>query len=58
MTAYITVFNLLLWTHGIILMGDNDGLKGAWKKLFKSGDSFNCDRNHTIFISTSPAAVH
>lgn len=31
MTAYITVFNLLLWTHGIILMGDNDGLKGAWK---------------------------
>ena len=25
MTAYITVFNLLLWTHGIILMGDNDG---------------------------------
>ena len=28
------------------------------EKLFKSGDSFNCDRNHTIFISTSPAAVH
>ena len=33
MTAYITVFNLLLWTHGIILMGDNDGLKGAWKNF-------------------------
>lgn len=33
MTAYITVFNLLLWTHGVILMGDSDGLKGAWKNF-------------------------
>ena len=33
MTAYITVFNVLLWTHGVILMGDSDGLKGAWKNF-------------------------
>ena len=33
MTAYITVFNVLLWTHGVILMGDSNGLKGAWKNF-------------------------
>ena len=33
MTAYIPVFNVLLWTHGVILMGDSDGLKGAWKNF-------------------------
>ena len=33
MTAYITVFNVLLWTHGVLLMGDSEGLKGAWKNF-------------------------
>lgn len=33
MTAYITVFNVLLWTHGVVLMGDSEGLKGAWKNF-------------------------
>ena len=33
MTAYITVFNVLLWTHGVVLMGDSKDLKGAWKNF-------------------------
>lgn len=33
MTAYITVFNVLLWTHGVVLMGDSKELKGAWKNF-------------------------
>ncbi len=33
MTAYITIFNVLLWTHGVLLMGDSEGLKGAWKNF-------------------------
>lgn len=33
LTAYLTAFNILLWTHGILVMGDHFNLKTLWKKL-------------------------
>ena len=33
MTAYLTVFNLLLWTHGVIVMGGAGDLKTICRKL-------------------------
>lgn len=33
LTAYLTAFNILLWTHGILVMGDKFNLKTLWKKL-------------------------
>ena len=34
MTAYVTVFNVLFWTHGVWLMGDRGRLRDVWKNLF------------------------
>ena len=34
MTAYVTVFNVLFWTHGVWLMGDRGRLQDVWKNLF------------------------
>ena len=33
MTAYLTVFNLLLWTHGVIVMGGGGSFKTVCKNL-------------------------
>ncbi len=33
LTAYLTAFNVLLWTHGIRAMGETFTLKTLWKKL-------------------------
>lgn len=33
MTAYLTVFNLLLWTHGVIVMGGAGDLKTICRNL-------------------------
>ena len=33
MPDYITVFKVLRWTHGVVLMGDSKDLKGAWKNF-------------------------
>lgn len=33
LTAFITVFNLCVWTHGIILISGNSGLKSVLKAL-------------------------
>lgn len=33
LTAYLTAFNVLLWTHGLLAMGERFDLKTLWKKL-------------------------
>ena len=33
MTAYMTVFNILVWTHGILVMEKNANIKNAWRNL-------------------------
>lgn len=33
MTAYMTVFNILVWTHGILVMEKNASIKNAWRNL-------------------------
>ena len=33
LTAYLTVFNILVWTNGIWIMGEGGELKSAWKNL-------------------------
>ena len=34
MTAYLTVFNVLFWTHGLSIMDRRGESGGAWKKIF------------------------
>ena len=34
MTAYVTVFNVLFWTHGAWLLGAWGSLRDVWKYLF------------------------
>ncbi len=33
MTAYVTVYNIFFWTHGVMLMGSSNGFRGLWRKL-------------------------
>lgn len=33
LTAYLTVFNILVWTNGVWIMGEGGELKSAWKNL-------------------------
>lgn len=33
LTAYVTVFNILVWTNGVWIMGGGSDLKSAWKNL-------------------------
>ena len=33
LTAYLTAFNVLLWTHGLLAMGERFDLQTLWKKL-------------------------
>lgn len=33
LTAYLTVFNVLVWTNGVWIMGEGGELKSAWKNL-------------------------
>ena len=32
-TAYLTLFNLLVWSHGLMVMTDSLSMKGFWKAL-------------------------
>lgn len=34
MTAYLTVFNVLFWTHGLSIMDRKGETGGGWKKIF------------------------